>query len=102
VSVLGASDWEDARGDGLQFRFRDSQGSSGPANGVASASVKRYPTKGIAKVSVKMKESEIPGASGQTTMSASFLFGTDPVVDECTTARRVPCKATATNTSCKD
>jgi hypothetical protein len=64
--------------------------------------VKRYPTKGIAKVVVNMKESEVPGAAGQATMSASFLFGSDPLVDECTTARRVPCKSTATSTTCKD
>jgi cysteine-rich repeat protein len=102
AATLDASDWEDTSGSQTQFRFRDSQGPGGPANGIGSASIKRKASTGTWKLVAKMRDTEIAGAAGQPFVSLSLLFGTDPSSDDCLTARRVPCTATSTKTSCKD
>jgi len=99
---LGAADWEDKGGSGTSFSFRDTLGLGGPANGVEKARVKVIASNGIAKASVKMRGTELPGAAGQLTMSFSMLFGTDPATDDCLTARSIPCKAKTKRTICKD
>ncbi|TFH24079.1 MAG: hypothetical protein E4H03_04575 [Myxococcales bacterium] len=101
AATLGAADWVDKRGDGRQFTFADTQGPSGPANGVTKAKIKRIDKKGVARTVVTMKGSEIPGAANQLHMSLSLLFGLDPATDDCLSARRVPCKVSATRTSCR-
>jgi cysteine-rich repeat protein len=99
---LPAANWEDSNGSGQKFRFRDSHGTVGVANGVSSASLKRNETKGLAKAQVKMGGTEIPGAAGQDYLSVSLLFGTDPATDDCITARLIPCKVTAASSKCED
>jgi len=100
-ATLEATSWEDQTGAGTRFRFRDTQGPTGPANGVSSVKVSQKASTGVWKVSAKMRDTEIPGAAGQSTMSLSLLFGTDPAVDDCLTARRIPCVAKTTKTTCK-
>lgn len=100
--VLPAAGWEDQGGAGLKFRFRDRDGLYPSANGLTSVSIKLQLSKGIAKVSAKSSDVELTGAIGQDKMSVSFLFGTDPSVDDCITGIRVPCKIKATSTSCKE
>jgi cysteine-rich repeat protein len=99
---IPAANWEDRNGTGQSFRFRDSHGTVGPANGVNSASIKRNEAKGLAKALVKMGGAEIPDAAGQQFLSVSLLFGSDPNADDCITARLLPCKLTATSSKCSD
>jgi hypothetical protein len=99
--VLPAAGWEDKNGLGTKFRYRDKDGSYPSANGFVSASIKVQANKGIAKINLKAKDVDVPGALLQQQMSASFLFGTDPALDQCLTGIRVPCKTKPTVTSCK-
>jgi cysteine-rich repeat protein len=99
---LPAAQWEDSNGAGQKFRFRDTQGTAGPANGIGSASIKRNEAKGLAKTILKMKGSEIPGAAGQEFLSISLLFGLDPSTDDCLTGRLVPCTVSSTSLKCSD
>jgi cysteine-rich repeat protein len=101
-ATLAASDWEDLRDLGTKFRFRDTQGPGGPANGMSSVKIAQKSNKGVAKFTAKMRGHEIPGAAAQERMTLSLLFGTDPAIDECLTARRVPCSSSTTRTSCKE
>jgi hypothetical protein len=87
---------------GTKYYFRDPNGLAVGANGVRSVTLTPKPTAGIAKVKVSMGTTEIPGALGQPVLSMSLLFGTDPALDDCLTARRIPCIATAAKTSCRD
>lgn len=98
---LGATDWQDRTGRVVSFRFRDSQGVAGPANGVRSATLKHDPKLAVAKLKLSMKGAEIPGAADQVVLSVSYLFGTDPAADDCVTARRITCLAASTKVACK-
>ena len=89
----------DASGSG--YRFRDSGGEVASANGVSSVKISNVVTRGVAKVRAKARDVDLSGAQGQLVLSLSLLFGSDPALDECVTARRVPCKGTDTKTICK-
>ncbi|TFH18803.1 MAG: hypothetical protein E4H03_14300 [Myxococcales bacterium] len=78
-------------------RYRNATG----APGIDSVRISSVTSKGVAKVRVKAKDVELAGAADQAVMSLSFLFGLDPAVDDCLTARRVPCKSAAAKTTCK-
>jgi hypothetical protein len=94
-AVLPAAQWEDTNGAGQKFRFRD-------ASGVNSASIKRNEAKGVAKTLIKVNETDLPGAAGQSYLSVSLVFGTDPGTDECLTGRTIPCTVSATKLKCSD
>ncbi len=68
----------------------------------SSVTVRTDAAHGIARVTLKIAGAEIAGAVGQTQMSLSMLFGSDPGTDQCVTARSVPCRAKGTTTICKD
>jgi cysteine-rich repeat protein len=94
---LAAALWLDKSGAGQAFSYRAEQA------GVAiAAKIKRNPSKGVARAVVKVGGSEMPGAAGQDRLSLSLLFGADPAVDQCLTARSVPCTPKATSTTCRD
>ena len=101
TGTLPAAGWEDKQGQGLKLRFRDRDDLYPEKNGIDGVSIKISTTKGEAKVVVKIKDVDLAGALGQSQMSASFLFGTDPSADDCISARGVPCKIKPTVTSCK-
>jgi hypothetical protein len=103
VGAIPASQFEDVRGDGLRFRFRDRDGSVAGAAGIQAISMKLVATKGIAKFKLKGGDMDLEGALDQTVLSASVLLGTDPALDDCVTARRVPCVTKAAKSvSCKN
>ena len=83
----------------MNFRFKDKTGAV--ANGISRVTIKKSVAKGVAKLRLKTRDTEIPGAQGQLQMTISYLLGTDPATDECMTGRRVPCTAKTTKTSCK-
>jgi len=91
--------FEDRRGDGTSFRFKDKTGVI--AGGISSAKIKKSLGKGIAKLRLKTRDTEMTGAQDQVQITISFLFGTDAATDECMTGRRIPCTPAATKTSCK-
>jgi hypothetical protein len=99
---IPAGAFEDTKGTGESFKFRDSKGEIPLANGIQSAQVRIVTKKSIAKAKVKIKDVEVPGIAAQPLMTASLLFGADPALDDCLTARRVPCMPKPTSNSCKD
>ena len=101
TGVLPAAGFEDKKGDGTKFQFRDKDGIYPSAAGIQKVTIKVQASKGRAKINVKAKDVDASGAIGQSQMSVSFLFGTDPAIDDCLTGIRVPCKAKATVTNCK-
>ncbi len=94
---LPAAQWEDRAGTGQAFSYRVEAGAV-----TTTAKVKRNPSIGVARASVKIVGGEMPGAAAQNELSLSLLFGSDPAVDQCLTARRVPCTPRGTGTSCRD
>ncbi len=94
--------FEDLKGDGSKFRYRASDASPPTAAGVRAVSIRLSPTKGVAKAKIKLKDFELPGALGQSSMSLSLLFGADPALDECLTLRSLPCSASSARTKCKE
>jgi cysteine-rich repeat protein len=99
--VLPAAGWEDKQGLGKKFSFRDRDGLYPQTNGIDKVSIKVSTTKGEAKISVKVKDVDLSGALAQLQMSASFLFGSDPSVDDCLTGVRIPCSVKPTVTNCR-
>jgi cysteine-rich repeat protein len=94
---LPAAGWVDSGGAGRAFGYKDEVGAVRTV-----AKIKRNAATGLARSVVKVSGAEMPGASSQEALSLSLLFGTDPAIDECLTARRVPCTPKATSTSCRD
>jgi cysteine-rich repeat protein len=101
-AVLPAGGWEDRTGTGEKVRFRDRDGSFPSANGFGNVVIQKKITKGYAKVRIKASRTDLDGADGQYRVSLSFLFGTDPAVDDCVTARFVPCEPKPGKNKCKD
>ncbi len=103
TAAIAASDFDDkSSATAGKYRFRDSAGLIPSANGIVQVKVIEVPSKGVAKYRVTMKGTEVTGALLQSELSFSLLFGADPAVDDCLTARGVPCKATTKKTACKD
>jgi len=99
--TLPAAGWEDKGGLGKKFSFRDRDGLYPQTNGIDKVSVKVNDSKGEARINVKIKDVDLAAGLGQSRMSASFLFGADPALDDCLTGARIPCKIKTTSTSCK-
>jgi hypothetical protein len=100
--LLPGAGWEDRKGTGIKFVFRDRDGIHPSANGFVAGVIKLQATKNLAKITLKTKGVDVPEAQGQASMSASFLFGTDPLVDACLGSPDVRCEAKPGAMRCKE
>ncbi len=89
----------DVGGKGRIFKFLDRTGTL--AGGIQRAIVKKISNKGVARVLVKGGGLDLAAAAGQSGLSLSILFGTDPAVDDCASARGLLCESRSTKSSCE-
>lgn len=105
-TILGgdipSTEFVDKAGTGISFTFKDKDGAVASADGIVSVKIKKIVSKGVAKITAKVKDREMPGADGEFRVSVSILFGTDPAVDECITARFIPCDPQPGKNKCKE
>jgi len=73
---LPAGSFSDVKGDGSQYRFRDTTGTSTGTNGVYLALIRRNPTRGIVGVRLKGRDYDIPAIVNKPQISAALGFGT--------------------------
>jgi cysteine-rich repeat protein len=90
-TLLAPSGWTQT--DVARWGYRDSVTGT-------KASVRAYDKRGTVRLTVKLGDAELGGATAQSWLSASLLFGADIDTGECVTARRVPCTSRGTSTKC--
>jgi len=98
-SELPAAGFVDVKGDGTQYRFRDTTGTLAGTNGVFLALVRRNPTQGTVLVRLKARDHEVPGVVNQPEVSVALGFGSD--TGSCFGGLAVPCLARGSRVSCK-
>ncbi len=103
-AVIPAGSFEDKNGLGVSVSFRDKDHALATGDGVEQIKIKKVVSRNIAKVKMKIDDTDLAGANGEYRVSISMLFGTDPGVDDCVTARFIPCDPSpeANKNSCKD
>jgi len=85
-----------------RYLFRDPRFEIPGAGGITVLKIVENPTKGIAKFRAKGKNVDLSAARDQFRLSVSLLFGADPTIDDCLTARFIPCEPTTKKNICKD
>ncbi|HYB98613.1 MAG TPA: hypothetical protein VEC57_05705 [Candidatus Limnocylindrales bacterium] len=96
---LQAANWS-GRINGRRHRFRDAEAATSTSNGISSATLSLSETAGLARLTFKMKGSEIPALEEQERVNVSALFG-EAGSGECLTALRVPCARRGGNIDCR-
>lgn len=99
-ATIPASAFED-QGSG-RYRFRDRNGDVAEALGIDSVVLRANEKRGHSKLAIKGSGMNVDAAAGQPGVTVSLLWGSDPAVDECLTARRLTCKSTAKSLKCSD
>lgn len=101
-SVIPNTSFEDRDGTGAKISFRDKDHLLPTGGGVTQVKITESATKGVAKVKIRVDDSDLDGTDQEYRMSVSMLFGTDPALDDCLTARYVPCTPKTDKNKCKD
>lgn len=90
--AVPAASLVDRKGTDLKYLFKDPDGLVESANGITKAQVVKKAADGIALVKVKIQGTETLAADGESIMSVSLLFGSDPLVDACVAAPYAACE----------
>ncbi|MCG8669752.1 MAG: hypothetical protein MI867_10105, partial [Pseudomonadales bacterium] len=92
----------DKTGAGEKFRFRDRAQEIPSAAGIVQMTIVKSASNGIVKVKIRATEVDLDEIDGDLSVSLSMLFGSDPALDECLTARSVPCEPRPGKNKCSD
>jgi hypothetical protein len=101
-AVIPNSAFEDKDGTGRSVRFRDKDHTLPTGAGIEQIKITKVESKGIAKAKIRISDTDLDGTDEEYRMSLSMLFGTDPAVDACLTARYVPCEPKPGKNKCQD
>ncbi len=101
-AVIPNTSFVDKDGTGSKISFRDKDHLLPTGGGVSQIKINEVAAKAVAKVKIRVDDVSLTGTDQEYRMSVSMLFGSDPAVDDCLTARFVPCTPKPLKNKCKD
>jgi len=87
---------------GTRFSGRARAGEFPGVEGAWKAKLKDVPNKGVIKLRIKASDVALDSTSGEPRLTIGMLLGTDPAVDECTSALSLGCSGSSSSSKCTD
>jgi hypothetical protein len=84
------------------FRFSDRTGAYPQANGVTSALIKSDARKGLVRLTLRMRDYDVPGVVGAASVAVALSFGQTGGGDDCVTDVVAPCAPRGSKVICGD